>query len=849
MTIKSILEKALGLVAAVAQDAAAPSQPSSKGGSQSLAAHDKVYHPNGYKPGDRCKLREGMFSVDDLVAAPTGKATAQGAPIQNGKMLPHSKMPSEKEFDRVIAAVRNNPRLVPPTLAQSLADFPKNIMQMSEDQEYLEQSIAMLPDSAAKDLLQDKADAMDDAHAKAIDQFLKDFTVLQAIFPEGSNINTGKGTAAAPAAPATSKQQKPATAATPPQQSSGLPPVAADPKNDVLGPKVANVYIQTGAPQAFTQAVQAEASSGGILGGRSFSYVLNHVGNGSYNLCKLGGFSNTCHYDAAVKNAPDVQGYDKIKGKDGVLYVPQSNTVSNQSAGSPQSTSATSSQPPASNPAPSQPPTPSQATRPQPQMPPNNLFTKAGFFVGKGRILPSDTFSDLPYLDDPNMRAAISGVTGISIRDTTPPDVFFNSVDIGTNGNVTYEFNNGTPPRDVNNISLALQKAGYQNITTSSNPAFGTLSLTIPMQSFAKLPPMNHGVPAAKSGPAQPTSQTTQAATASTPPAPIPKQQPPPTQATTPSSPAPKAAANTPSTTTSAAKPTAPTATSSSPSPTTPTPMPLKGTPLKGFDKTVSAVVGGGFNKKNVLQDTVACIVAMKVPNSLNIKGQGSMTKNSPLWIEFPSNATAQNVKDIEATLEPIYSPFGYKVKAEDFGNKQYLVIEPTAKSLVKQKASKKPSAASSTASAPQPAQAPTSTTPTPSAASTASSGAPSATTQSSPSASTATKGANLLSSLAAKNPKMAAVYSKAAARMAGTTPTPAAANSPAAPVTSQTAAQPAASTQPAPVNIPSGKTPTPQQAAQIARFQNMIARATSAGLSAQAKSFQAALNRFVSTI
>ena len=75
MTIKSILEKALGLVAAVAQDAAAPSQQTSKG-SQSLAAHDKIYHPNGYKQGDRCKFREGMFSVDDLVATPTGKSTA-----------------------------------------------------------------------------------------------------------------------------------------------------------------------------------------------------------------------------------------------------------------------------------------------------------------------------------------------------------------------------------------------------------------------------------------------------------------------------------------------------------------------------------------------------------------------------------------------------------------------------------------------------------------------------------------------------------------------------------------------------------------------------------------------------
>jgi len=721
MTIKSILEKALGLVAAVAQDAAAPSQPSSKGGSQSLAAHDKVYHPNGYKPGDRCKLREGMFSVDDLVAAPTGKATAQGAPIQNGKMLPHSKMPSEKEFDRVIAAVRNNPRLVPPTLAQSLADFPKNIMQMSEDQEYLEQSIAMLPDSAAKDLLQDKADAMDDAHAKAIDQFLKDFTVLQAIFPEGSNISTGNGTAAAPAAPATSQQQKPATAATPPQQS---------------------------APTTTT---------------------------------------------------------------------------------------------------PSQPPAQPQAT-PPPQMPPNNLFTNAGFFVGRGKVLPTDTFSDLPYLDDPNMRAALSSEFGTQIGDQTSAKTYFNSVDIRTNGNVTYDIHFPCSQNSLNAIAQSLQKAGYQNVQVGMSP-FGLPTLTIPMQSFAKLPPMNHGVPTAKSGPAQPTSQTTQAATASTPPAPSTKQQPPPTQATTPASPAPKAAATTPSTTTSASKPTTPTTTSSSPSPTTTTPTPLKGTPLKGFDKTVSAVVGGGFNKKNVLQDTVACIIAMKVPNSLNIKGQGSMTKNSPLWIEFPSNATAQNVKDIEATLEPIYSPFGYKVKAEDFGNKQYLVIEPTAKSLVKQKASKKPSTASSTASAPQPAQAPTSTAPTPPAASTASSGAPSATTQSSPSASTATKGANLLSSLAAKNPKMAAVYSKAAARMAGTTPTPAAANSPAAPATSQTAAQPAASTQPASVNIPSGKTPTPQQAAQIARFQNMIARATSAGLSAQAKSFQAALNRFVSTI
>lgn len=831
MTIKSILEKALGLVAAVAQDAAAPSQPSSKGGSQSLAAHDKVYHPNGYKPGDRCKLREGMFSVDDLVAAPTGKATAQGAPIQNGKMLPHSKMPSEKEFDRVIAAVRNNPRLVPPTLAQSLADFPKNIMQMSEDQEYLEQSIAMLPDGAAKDLLQDKADAMDDAHTKAIDQFLKDFTVLQAIFPEGSNISTGKGTAAAPAAPATSKQQTTSTPAAMPQADLFIKAGFA------AGPQ--NVGWKTFKELPYLDDAKVQKAFNDKLGTPD---GVDSVDDETPVFEYIKSFS--------IDNNGDVA----YEFKDGI-YLQDANSLSTELANLGFQGLKVSTNQAGYNTltipmqsfakAPTQ---PSATQQPQVQMPPNNLFTNAGFFVGRGKVLPTDTFSDLPYLDDPNVRTALSVEFGAPIGNQTHANAYFSAVDIRTNGDVTYDFHFPVAQSILNNIARNLQNKGYQNVTVGKN-GFGNDTITIPMQSFAKLPPMNHGVPAAKSGPAQPTSQTTQAATASTPPAPSTKQQPPPTQATTPTSPAPKAAATTPSTTTSAAKPTTPTATSSSPSPTTTTPTPLKGTPLQGFDKTVSAVVGGGFNKKNVLQDTVACIVAMKVPNSLDIKGQGSMTKNSPLWIEFPSNATAQNVKDIEATLEPIYSPFGYKVKAEDFGNKQYLVIEPTAKSLVKQKASKKPSTTSSTASAPQPAQAPTSTTPTPPAASTASSGAPSATTQSSPSASTATKGANLLSSLAAKNPKMAAVYSKAAARMAGTTPTPAAANSPAAPVTSQTAAQPAASTQPAPVNIPSGKTPTPQQAAQIARFQNMIARATSAGLSAQAKSFQAALNRFVSTI
>ncbi len=65
-------KKAKAYLAAVAQDAAPVD----------LAAHDRRYHPNGYKPGDPCAVREAMRKVDeadtlskeDLVAANRAEA-------------------------------------------------------------------------------------------------------------------------------------------------------------------------------------------------------------------------------------------------------------------------------------------------------------------------------------------------------------------------------------------------------------------------------------------------------------------------------------------------------------------------------------------------------------------------------------------------------------------------------------------------------------------------------------------------------------------------------------------------------------------------------------------------------
>ena len=167
------------------QDAAGtPPKPSKT--TQSLQAHDKQYHPNGWKPGDKCRLRDSIFNVDDLGSPKTGKGQQQTQQSSQGQttqaVQPNNQdFPTESEFETVIGLVNANPRLVPPMLKQALDDLPKKIFDLAENQEYLDDAIADLPDGDAKNsLLADQQD-LEKERMKLRGEFLQTYRVLSSI--------------------------------------------------------------------------------------------------------------------------------------------------------------------------------------------------------------------------------------------------------------------------------------------------------------------------------------------------------------------------------------------------------------------------------------------------------------------------------------------------------------------------------------------------------------------------------------------------------------------------------------------------------------------------------------------
>lgn len=167
------------------QDAAGtPPKPSKT--TQSLQAHDKQYHPNGWKPGDKCRLRDSIFNVDDLGSPTTGQGQQQPQQSSQGQTIqavqPNNQdFPTESEFETVIGLVNANPRLVPPMLKQALDDLPKKIFDLAENQEYLDDAIADLPDGEAKDsLLADQQD-LEKERMKLRGEFLQTYRVLSSI--------------------------------------------------------------------------------------------------------------------------------------------------------------------------------------------------------------------------------------------------------------------------------------------------------------------------------------------------------------------------------------------------------------------------------------------------------------------------------------------------------------------------------------------------------------------------------------------------------------------------------------------------------------------------------------------
>lgn len=167
------------------QDAAGtPPKPSKT--TQSLQAHDKQYHPNGWKPGDKCRLRDSIFNVDNLGSPTTGQGQQQPQQSSQGQttqaVQPNNQdFPTESEFETVIGLVNANPRLVPPMLKQALDDLPKKIFDLAENQEYLDDAVADLPDGEAKDsLLADQQD-LEKERMKLRGEFLQTYRVLSSI--------------------------------------------------------------------------------------------------------------------------------------------------------------------------------------------------------------------------------------------------------------------------------------------------------------------------------------------------------------------------------------------------------------------------------------------------------------------------------------------------------------------------------------------------------------------------------------------------------------------------------------------------------------------------------------------
>ena len=78
------------------QDAAGtPPKPSKT--TQSLQAHDKQYHPNGWKPGDKCRLRDSIFNVDNLGSPTTGQGQQQPQQSSQGQTT-QAVQPNNQDF-------------------------------------------------------------------------------------------------------------------------------------------------------------------------------------------------------------------------------------------------------------------------------------------------------------------------------------------------------------------------------------------------------------------------------------------------------------------------------------------------------------------------------------------------------------------------------------------------------------------------------------------------------------------------------------------------------------------------------------------------------------------------------
>lgn len=162
-----------------AEDAAIqPAKPSS--GIQSLQEHDKKYHPNGWKRGDSCKLRDSLFSdangVDNLT--PSGNTTNH---VSNSQ-----RMPTKDKYDSAIDGIEAYEDFLPKDVLETIREYPKKSTELAETIEELQGIVNDIPDSNARKIGLEEIKNKEKEWADLQTRFLAAYEAIDGVFNTGT---------------------------------------------------------------------------------------------------------------------------------------------------------------------------------------------------------------------------------------------------------------------------------------------------------------------------------------------------------------------------------------------------------------------------------------------------------------------------------------------------------------------------------------------------------------------------------------------------------------------------------------------------------------------------------------
>ena len=162
-----------------AEDAAIqPAKPSS--GIQSLQEHDKKYHPNGWKRGDSCKLRDSLFSdangVDNLT--PSGNTTNH---VSNSQ-----RMPTKDKYDSAIDGIEAYEDFLPKDVIETIREYPKKSTELAETIEELQGIVNDIPDSNARKIGLEEIKNKEKEWADLQTRFLAAYEAIDGVFNTGT---------------------------------------------------------------------------------------------------------------------------------------------------------------------------------------------------------------------------------------------------------------------------------------------------------------------------------------------------------------------------------------------------------------------------------------------------------------------------------------------------------------------------------------------------------------------------------------------------------------------------------------------------------------------------------------